>query len=103
MGKTIRHNRNGKSYQDKDSAGLGYHTNITDWRGCTEYKSTNKLYGKYGKRAIRFAMCYANERDARSDRQKGYKHVESKSVRRGLQKEEREIIREELNNEEGII
>lgn len=98
MGKTIRHNRNGKPYQDKDSAGWGYYTEVIDPKGIVKRKPGSKLYGKYGKYAIRFAMCYPNERDTRSDRQKGYKHVESKLVRRGLQKEERRIIDEELSN-----
>lgn len=96
MGKTIRCNRNGEIYLDKDSAGLGYHTKITNSRGCTIYKSRNKLYGKYGKRVVRFAMCYANERDAQSDRQKGYKHVEGKLLRRALQRETFRLVENEL-------
>lgn len=96
MGKTIRRNRNGKPYLEKDSAGLGYYSGVIEPRGTIKNKPESKLYGKYGKRTIRFAMCYANERDAQSDRQKGYKHVEGKLLRRGLQRESLKLIESEL-------
>ena len=32
MSKTIRHNREGKQYKDKDSAGVCYHTSVLDSR-----------------------------------------------------------------------
>lgn len=96
MGKTIRHNKRGNAYQDKDSAGVNYHTNIKAGRGWTETKWKNSLYGKYGKRCTLFSNGYANERDARSDRMKGYKHVEGKLLRRELQREAEQIINEEI-------
>lgn len=43
MGKTIRHNKHGKKYQERESAGFGYETNIKDSRGITIAKRSDKF------------------------------------------------------------
>ena len=96
MGKTIRHNRNGEAYKEKDCAGKNFHTNVNEpcgvMRGVSKRKSKDKLHSKYGKSVIRYDGGYPNERDAQSDRDKGYKRVENKLLRRGLQREAEKII-----------
>lgn len=57
----------------------------------------SKLYKQYSKRSTLWNFGYPYERDAQSDRIKGYRHIASKSLRRGLQKEAKRIIDEELN------
>ena len=94
MGKTVRHNKHGKKYQERESAGVGYETNLRDSRGMTVVKKSDKLHGVYGKTI--YGGGYPYERDSQSDRFKRVKHIQGKLLRRGLQREANKIIDSEL-------
>ena len=61
-------------------------------RNVKIYKT--KFYKKYGKYSLRIGSGRPYTRDAQSDRWKMQKHLGSKSVRRGIQRETKSIIEE---------
>ena len=60
------------------------------------YRKTS-LYQKYSKKCYRVGG-YPWDRDAQSDRNKRVRHIASKSLRRGLERESQQIIRESLED-----
>ena len=61
----------------------------------SNYNKT-KSYQKYGKYSL--TIHYFGERHAQSDRNKLRRHLSSKSVRRGLERELIQIIKESVEN-----
>lgn len=99
MSKTIRHNREGKQYKDKDSAGVCYHTSVLDSRKRVVPKNENALHTKYGIYAISYILGYAGERDAKSDRHKRARFIENKLLRNKLKLEAKKEIYKEIYDE----
>lgn len=59
----------------------------------------SKLYQKYSKHSnprVYGSRAYLYDREAQSDRNKLSRHLASKSLRRGLEKETKQIINESL-------
>lgn len=63
-----------------------------------KYRS-NTLYQKYSKHCnpgVHECRAYPWDRDAQSDRNKMAKHLASKSLRRGLERETKQLIKEAM-------
>ena len=61
----------------------------------------SKLYQKYSKHCndwVYGSRAYAYDREAQSDMNKFARHLASKSLRRGLEKEAKQIINEEIQS-----